>query len=165
MRPIVFVMKIGLALLLVLIMSKPLVFASQRGDKEFTELCQRAKVLIQRYYPEADFSLKDRVFIGKYKTRTFMIHFPLKTGEWQEARATEGPDRHGIQCSIASAQGKYMGAAVVPQTFNCRYYQSLMLAPYNKSFDSHLIAHLDYPDGISNEFLREFQSLVESYSF
>ena len=93
-----------------------------------------------------------------------MIHLPLKTGEWQEAREMEGPDRGGIICALSYQKGKWMGAAMVPQTFEYHYYSSTLSCPYNMKLDMHLESHLSYPANVKAEFLRAYTQIVDAFA-
>ena len=76
-----------------------------------------------------------------------MVHEPLKTGEWQDART-----------------GKYLGAAAVPQAFDKRYFTLQVMAPYSEARDVHLYTHLLYPADASKVFLSEFTDLVTRFA-
>lgn len=138
-------------------------FAEQK-DERADALYKELQSLITEYYPKATFEIKGGKFLAKYNTRTFMIHHALKTGEWQDASAQEGPNKGGILCTIQSSEGKYGGAAMVPQSFDYRYFSSLLMAPENSKSNTYLIAHLNYPSGVSLDFLNRYRKLIESYS-
>jgi|AGTN01.3.fsa_nt_gi hypothetical protein len=133
-------------------------------DARAEALYKQLQGLITEFYPNATFEIKGGRFSGKYNTRTFMIHHALKTGEWQDAFAQEGPNKGGILCTIESSTGKYGGAAMVPQTFDYRYFSSLLMAPENSKSNTYLIAHLNYPSSVSVEFINRYRDLIESYS-
>ncbi len=116
--------------------------------------------LFRRYYPNVESRVAGDAIHFAYKTRVFLVHEPLKTGEWQDAREIEGPDRGGILCDIESRKGPYAGAAVVPQTFDKRYFKLLVMAPYSSGHDEHLYVHLYFPADASDDFLHEFGKLV-----
>jgi len=59
-----------------------------------------------------------------------IVHEPLKTGEWQHARETIGPQRGGVVGNMELRTGKYLGAAAVPQAFDKRYFTLQVMAPY-----------------------------------
>lgn len=138
--------------------------AGEEAPEAVSVICENAEKLLKRFYPKVSIDRSNGLFVGKFDTRKFMIHHALKTGEWQEAREEEGPNRAGIICSIQSQKGRWGGAAVVPQTFNNRYFESLLMAPYSKKLDRHLVVHLSYPDGTKAEFLTEFQTMISSFS-
>ncbi len=138
--------------------------SSEAAPPAVAETYARVEKLLLAHYPNAAVKRENGNLQISYKTRKFMVHNRLKTGEWQEAVEQIGPDRSGISCSISAAPGPFMGAAVVPQTFDYRYYQSLMLAPYSKSLNYHLVAHLNYPDDVKPVVLREFNDTVAKFS-
>jgi hypothetical protein len=136
---------------------------SSESSGQFSRLCDRLSALIVQYFPEAVVEREALSFKARYKTRAFMIHHPLKTGEWQDARPQEGPDRGGFICSIESADGPWAGAAVVPQTFDHCYFSSILMAPYHKRLNKHLTAHLDFPVGTPGKFIEDYGKLVQSF--
>jgi hypothetical protein len=120
--------------------------------------------LFLNYYPGATSHLLNQKMHFEHDTRMFIVHEPLKTGEWQDPWETRGPKRGGILCDVTLQEGRYQGAAVVPQTFDKRYFQVLLMAPYNPKQDRHLQVHLSYPGNVKPEFLKEFTDLVNAYS-
>ena len=78
---------------------------------------------LERLYAETTIHFEAR-------TRRFMVHEPLKTGEWQHARETIGPQRGGVVGNMELRAGKYLGAAAVPQAFDKRYFTLQVTAPY-----------------------------------
>src|SRR3989454_4419809 len=58
---------------------------------------------LERLYAETTIHFEAR-------TRRFMVHEPLKTGEWQHARETIGPQRGGVVGNMELRTGKYLGA-------------------------------------------------------
>ncbi len=99
--------------------------------------------LFRRYYPNVESRVAGDAIHFAYKTRVFLVHEPLKTGEWQDAREIEGPDRGGILCDIDK-----------------RYFKLLVMAPYSSGHDEHLYVHLYFPADASDDFLHEFGKLV-----
>jgi len=128
------------------------------------KLMEDVQALLLEFYPKAKCTKKDDTLECRFNTRTFMIHHAYKTGEWQEAVPQEGPNRGGILCTISHARGPWMGAAMVPQTFEYRYFSTLLMAPYNKSIDTHLTANLSYPDNVQKQFLTRYNKLIASFA-
>ena len=89
---------------------------------------------------------------------------PLKTGEWQDPWEERGPKKGGILGDIELRDGQYVGAAVVPQTFDRKYYSILLLAPYSKKFDCHLYVHIYHPH-LDDEsgFIKEITDIINSF--
>ena len=121
------------------------------------------RTLFQRHYPKAtSHLLKDKIHF-EHDTRVFIVHEPYKTGEWQDPWEERGPKPGGIHCDITLEKGAWQGAAVVPQTFDKRYFAVLLLAPYSPKRDEHLTVHLAYPQDVSPEFLKQFTELIDSF--
>ena len=119
--------------------------------------------LFRKHYPNAtSHQLKNRIHF-EHDTRLFIVHEALKTGEWQDPWETRGPKRSGILCEIAGRKGQYQGAAVLPQTFDKRYFKVHVMAAYSKKHDYHIHVRLSYPRNVSNEFLKEFVVLVGEF--
>lgn len=123
--------------------------------------------LLKQYYPKIERVPNDSADVVAYEFNTmkFMIHHPLKTGEWQKAVEQTGPQRHGVMCGVRLTKGRFMGAAMVPQVFDNRYFNTLLMAPYSEKHNCHLNSTLSYPErDIDNNFLRDYQRLVNSFA-
>ena len=119
--------------------------------------------LVRRHYPHATSHLLKDTIHFEHDTRVFIVHEPLKTGEWQDPWEERGPKPGGILCDLELRKGKYGGAAAVPQTFDKRYFTVWLLAPYSAKHDCHLYVHLYYPRDVSAEFLNQFGELVRDF--
>jgi len=121
------------------------------------------RTLFRKHYPKAtSHLLKDQIHF-EHDTHVFLVHEPLKTGDWQDPRETRGPKPGGILCDITLRKGEYRGAAVVPQTFDKRYFKVLVMASYSPKRDVHLYVHLSYPGNVGTDFLKEFADLVNGF--
>src|SRR5262245_4114515 len=132
-------------------------------DHRLDRLYSMTTTLVLKYYPDAKTELKQQTIHFEARARRFMVHEQLKTGEWQEARETIGPQRGGVVGDMELRSGKYLGAAVVPQAFDKRYFTLLVMAPYSDTRDEHLYTHLLYPADVSRVFLSEFTDLVTRF--
>jgi hypothetical protein len=120
--------------------------------------------LFHHYNPNATSEALNGAIHFEYNTRVFLVHEPLKTGEWQDATGVRGPNGGGIRCDIELRKGRYLGAAAVPQTFDKRYFKLWVAAPYSVSRDQHLYVHLYYPANVRAEFLETFSRVVEGFA-
>jgi hypothetical protein len=120
--------------------------------------------LVSKYYPDAKMELTRQRIHFEARTRRFMVHEQLKTGEWQDAHETVGPQRGGVVGNMDLRSGKFPGAAAVPQSFDKRYFTLLVMAPYSEARDAHLYTHLLYPADVSKVFLSEFTDLVTRFA-
>src|SRR5262249_11512836 len=126
-------------------------------------LYARTKTLVLKYYPDARIELTTRTIHFESHARRFMVHEQLKTGEWQDAHETVGPQRGGVVGKMNLRSGKYLGAAAVPQAFDKRYFTLLGMAPYSEVRDVHLYTNRLYPAQPSTVFLSEFADLVTRF--
>jgi hypothetical protein len=161
-------MSIRAALLCALILlagAGPLAASEQEPlqDPALKTLYLELGALFRQYYPNATgYLLKDKLHF-EYNTRAFLIHLPNRTGAWQDPAEERGPDRGGILCDLELRKGRYEGAAVVPQTFDQRYFKVLLMAPYSPKRDANLYTRLSYPDGVNPAFLARFTELVNEF--
>ncbi len=121
--------------------------------------------LVRRHYPEATAHRLANKIHFEHDTRIFIIHEALMTGEWQDPREERGPKKGGVHCDIQYRPGRYKGQAVVPQTFDKRYFRLLVLAPYSERLDGHLVVHLKLPgNGTPPEgFQKELTALIRGF--
>jgi hypothetical protein len=137
--------------------------ADDAENPAFGRVYVEFRTVFLRHYPKATCHLVKQNMHFEHNTRTFIVHEPLKTGEWQDPWETRGPQPGGILCEIVLQAGRYQGAAVVPQTFDKRYFKVLLLAPYSAKHDRHLSIQLSYPANVNSEFLKEFTDLANDF--
>jgi len=146
----------------------PIVGVSRaRGSDEvrpLERLYEQIKVAVAKYYPDANTELTKDTIHFQTRARRFMIHEQLRTGEWQDARETIGPQRGGVVGNMELRAGQYLGPAVLPQAFDKRYFTLLVMAPYSTARNVHLYTHLLYPADVSKMFLSEFTNLVTRFA-
>jgi hypothetical protein len=131
---------------------------------DLNPLLAEVRKLVEKHYPKAKVTLKDQTIHFEFNIRKFMIHALNRIGDaWQDAHEEQGPQPGGIYGDIELRQGKYGGAAGVPQDFNERYFTLYLSAPYSKKLDRHLYIHLKYPGNVPKEFLRDFKRLTDEF--
>jgi hypothetical protein len=133
-------------------------------DRLLERLFAATKALVLKYYPDAQTELTGHTIHFEVRTRRFMIHEPLRTGDWQDAREIVGPQRGGVIGNMELRSGKYPGAAMVPQAFDKRYFTLQVMAPYSEARGAHLYTHLLYPGDANRLFLSEFTDLVTRFT-
>jgi hypothetical protein len=143
--------------------------AQSQDDESFQspklkEIYSNTREILRRHYPEATSHLLKNKIHFESDTRLFIIHVPLKTGQWQDPWEERGPKKGGILGTIELKEGGYGGAAMVPQTFDKHYYKVMLMAPYSRKHNCHLYVHLYIPRLESKpEFIKEFNELVNSF--
>ena len=73
------------------------------------------RTLFRTHYPKATSHLLKDTIHFEHDTRVFLVHEPLKTGDWQDPRETRGPKPGGILCDITLQKGEYRGPADIRQ--------------------------------------------------
>lgn len=137
------------------------------SEPQLEDLERKLSRLLHRQYPrlEQDDSMKEEGTLRwDWDTRKFMVHIPSLTGKWQDATEMEGPNRQGILCTAKIHEGRYQGMAITPQTFDRFYFKVLMMTPYRKDIDAHVVVRLYYPPGVDPKFLTEFTKTVRQFS-
>src|SRR4051812_18689646 len=59
-------------------------------------LYDAVRTLVRRHYPEATSHRLGNTIHFEQKTRVFLVHLPLKSGEWQDPVEMRGPEAGGI---------------------------------------------------------------------
>lgn len=156
-----FVSSLALACLL---SAGPAASPSDADAKYDTEqLYREVRQIVRRHYPEATSHRLDDKIHFEHDTRIFIIHDPLKTGEWQDPREVRGPKKGGIYGEIELRQGRWEGPRVVPQSFDKRYFTHLLMAPYSEKLDAHLVAHIKYPRQVPDDFLKQLTGVLNQF--
>ena len=137
------------------------------NEPPLEELQRSLSRLLHRQYPrleQDDSKQGEGTLRWDWNTRKFMVHLPSLTGKWQDASEMEGPNREGILCTAQIHKGQYQGMAVAPQTFERFYFKVLMMTPYRKDIDAHVVVRLYYPPGVDPKFLTEFTTKGNQFS-
>jgi hypothetical protein len=102
------------------------VFAGPPPD----EVVQKLTETIRKHCPEAKIEVTEKGFVAKSGTMMFTLHSKSKTGEvYPETYQQEGPNFKGFILRIEVLDGKYEGAAVIPQTLQGPYFPTFIDAP------------------------------------
>lgn len=130
---------------------------------DLRRLAREVERVGRQAYPKAACVVSgDRIYF-EFDARDFMVHEPLKTGEWQEAVIERGPKRHGIVGDIELFKGAYNGAAELPQTLDKRYFTLAVSAPYSKQLDAHLHVGVKYPAEVPAGFKAQLEQVLNDF--
>ena len=159
--------KLGITTFLCIAFSEMTLYAQNADtlqDHRLEQIYSSVQRIVIRHYPTATYHLLKNKIQFEYNTRLFIIHVPLKTGEWQDPWEERGPKKGGILGTIELKDGEYTGAAMVPQTFDRFYYSIILMAPYSMKYDCHLYVRLYVPKLESKpEFTKELTELVNAF--
>lgn len=137
--------------------------AEKDSSYNIQPLYNEIRQVVRRHYPKAtSHSLGDKIHF-EHDTRIFVIHEALKTGEWQDPFEVRGPKLNGIHCDVSIRPGRWGGAAVVPQTFNKRYFTSYLAAPYSEKLDAHLYVLIRFPRNVPDGFWPDLGRILDNF--
>jgi hypothetical protein len=119
--------------------------------------------VVLRHYPGATSHVLDGKIYFERDTRIFLVHHPLKSGEWQDPVEERGPKLNGVIVEIAIARGPYGGAAMLPQSFSHHYFTRFVTAPYSEKLDAHLHVTVKHAARVSQDFLKELTAVLDRF--
>jgi hypothetical protein len=119
--------------------------------------------VVQRHYPGCTSHVLGEKIYFERDTRIFLVHHPLKTGEWQDPVEERGPKLNGVVVEIVIASGPYGGAAMVPQSFDHHYFTRFVTAPYSDKLEAHLHVTVKYSARVPQEFLKELTTVLDRF--
>lgn len=100
---------------------------------------------IRKHCPEATIEVTADKFLAKHGTMMFIIHNESKTGEFfSQTCQREGPNFKGFILAISLYDGRYEGAASVPQTIRGPYFSTFIDAPAAEEGKKHYQIHFSY---------------------
>ena len=102
------------------------------------EMVQKLTKTIRKHCSDAKIDVTKNEFVAKYGTMIFTIHGRSKTGEINaKTYQQEGPNFKGFILRVALLDGKYSGAASVPQTLEGPYFPTFVDAPSAENGKKH----------------------------
>ncbi len=113
--------------------------------------------------PVASVIQDGRAVTLSFNTRTFMVHSSDRLGHRsKEAHETVGPRYDGLIVQITVQDGRYFGAALIPQNLRRPYWTTFVNAyPITKG-KQHLHVNISYGNRTDREIIRKVKELLES---
>lgn len=91
------------------------------------DLVEALSGAIRKRCPDAKIGVSEQAFVASYGTMMFALHGRSKTGEiFPQTYEEEGPNFKGFILRIVLHDGKYQGAATVPQTLQGPYFRTFI---------------------------------------
>lgn len=118
---------LSLALLLSLF-TNPLFGADEKEQHPVLKKLSAGLAEIAKDLGEGTELQTDQANVGlAFRTRTFMVHGGSKTGRFaKKAHQEKGPDVDGLMVEVRVGEGRYLGAAVTPQTLRRPYWKTFI---------------------------------------
>jgi hypothetical protein len=125
---------------------------------------QRLKTLLREACPGANFDRpEDDKLVVRFKTRTFQVHGPYRTGEFTEKPSPEeGPTARGFLLTVQVRPEAYDGPLVVPQTLNRPYWRTY-INDY-RAGRQYLFVGLSYGAAPDEKLLAKLKEAVASFA-
>ena len=152
-----------LVLIAVVALSGHMAVAQDSDPRKFdtSGLFHEVKSIVHRYYPEATGTINQYNEISfEHETQMFMVHFPTKTGEWQNPSEVKGPKREGIFVSITVGDGSPPPRAAEGNHFDHCYFTDFIGGYHSESFGAYVNLTVKYPRVYPEEFVNELQTLL-----
>jgi hypothetical protein len=109
------------------------------------ELVRKLTETIHKHCPDAKIEVTKEGFLAKFGTMMFTLHGRSKSGEVsRDTYSQEGPNFKGFILRVAVHEGKYQGAAVVPQTLQEPYFATFIDAPAVEKENKHYVIGFSY---------------------
>jgi len=100
---------------------------------------------ISNLCPKAHIETDRLIFSAKFSTMVYTMHSRLKTGEVStQTYQQEGPGFEGFTLGVSLEDGKYAGAADVPQTVQGPYFPTFLDAPATDGGKKHYLVQFSY---------------------
>jgi len=117
-----------------------------------TELVKKLRATIQDCCPDAQIQISNQTFTAKNGTMNFTLHSISKTGEiFPQTYQTEGPNFKGFILTVSWRDGRYLGAAMVPQTLQGPYFPTFIDAPPAENGKGHYWVRFSYGHGFDEK--------------
>ena len=114
---------------------------------------------IRKHCPDATIETTKEGFVAKSGTMKFTVHARSKSGEiFPKTHEEEGPNFKGFVLHVSLHDGKYMGAAVAPQTIQGPYYPTEFSAP--AAGDKHYLVHFSYGSRLDPDLKKAIQDVL-----
>ena len=98
-----------------------------------------------------------------YETRKFMVHNTDKLGRhWAKAHETVGPKTDGLIVQISLQDGRYFGAAKIPQNIHRPYWITYVNAYPIAKGKQHLHVNISYGGRTDRETVKKIKTLLDT---
>ena len=109
------------------------------------DLVNKLSAAIHDLCPDAQVGVSNGVFTEKRSTMMFTLHSKSKTGEvFPQTYQQEGPNFKGFILTVSQQEGRYQGAAMIPQTLQGPYFPTFIDAPATEDGNNHYWVTFSY---------------------
>lgn len=113
--------------------------------------------------PVASVVQDGRAVTLSFNTRTFMVHSSDKLGHRSaKAHQSVGPRYDGLIVKVTQQEGRYFGAAVIPQNLRRPYWTTYVNAYPIAQGRQHLHVNIEYGNRTDRKVIKQVKALLES---
>jgi hypothetical protein len=137
-------------------------YAGAEGEKAAAQESRSSQVykevteVVKDFYPKAKVTQNGDKIHFEYKVRSHI-------GSYSN-RQELSPDLGGILGDIEVKSGEYKGREKLPTELNEYVHVVLLMAPYSKSANNHLLTRVAYPPDTPIDFLDRIKAVVNQYN-
>jgi hypothetical protein len=130
------------------------------------DMVKKLTETVRKHCPEATIEVTKEGFTAKQGTIVYTLHNRSKTGEvYPQTYQQEGPNFKGFQLSVSLQPGKYLGAAVVPQTLQGPYFPTFLDAVSVEGGKRHYEVRFSYGSRLDPELMKAIFDVLPKTKF
>ena len=149
--------------ILVILASGVLTLPALAKDGPLSQVADGLSKIAEDMEPVASVEQNGRAVTMSYNTRTFMVHSMDKLGRHSEkAHETVGPRHDGLTAQVTVQDGRYAGAARIPQDLRRPYWTTFVNAYPIAQGKQHLHVNISYGSGTDRAVIKKIKDLLES---
>lgn len=131
-----------------------------------SDMVKKLTQVLRKRCPEAIIEVTKEAFTAKYGTIVYTLHSRSKTGEvYPQTYQQEGPNFKGFMLSVSLQEGKYGGAAVVPQTLQGPYFPTFLDAVSVEDGKKYYMVHFSYGSRLDPELMKSLFEVLPKTRF
>ena len=125
------------------------------------ELFQKLTKAICTHCPDAKIEVTKQEFVAKFETMIFTLHRRGKAGEpFPDTYQEEGPNWKGFILRVTLREGKYQGAAAVPQALQEPYFTTYIDATAAEKNDKHYVILFSYGSRLDKDLKKAISEAI-----
>ena len=148
--------RIILATLALVVSSGPALAAPPSDD-----MIEQLTKAIRKHCPDAIIETTKNEFVAKFGTMTYTLHARGKGGEvYEKTYQEEGPNYKGFVLRVELREGKYEGAAAIPQTLQGPYFATFIDATNMEKNNKHHFVAFSFGSRLDSELKKAIMDVI-----
>ncbi len=149
--------------ILAVLISAMFALQASAKDSPLSQVAENLSKIAEDMEPAASVLHDGRTVSLSFNTRTFMVHSSDKLGRRsKEAHQTVGPRYDGLIVQVTMQDGRYFGAAVIPQNLRRPYWTTFVNAYPIAKGKQHLHVNISYGNRTDHQLIKQIKELLEA---